>query len=108
MWQTRYDAILDILPLVFGLVKIDCCVVSCDFNSSNFFFIIHFGQENSYVLLVHDYEMLFKVTLLRKRDAGMADETHTSGIENDKKIIFFPFLVKVIGFFSNCLSTHHL
>ena len=46
MWQTRYDAsILAALPVVFGLVKIDCCVGSCDFNSSNFFFLIHFGQE---------------------------------------------------------------
>jgi len=46
MWQTRHDAILAALHLVLGLVKTDCCVVSCDFTSSNFFFLIHFGQEN--------------------------------------------------------------
>ena len=46
MWQTRYDATLAALPLIFGLVKIDCCVASCDFNSSKFLFLIHFGQEN--------------------------------------------------------------
>jgi len=54
-------------------------------------------------------KMPLKVSL-RKRDAGIADEAHTSGIEHDKKIIFFPFLVKVIGFLSLqiCFGTHHL
>jgi len=62
------------------------------------------------VLIVHGYKMPFKISLLRKRDAGIADEAHTSGIEHDKKIIFFLFLVKVIGFLSlqMCFSTHHL
>ena len=67
MWQTRYDTILDALPLAFGLVKIDCCVASCDFNSSNFFFLIHFGQKNPLCTYCAYYcEMPFKVTLLRE------------------------------------------
>ena len=34
--------------------------------------------------------MLFNVSLLRKRDAGIADEAHTSGIEHDKKNNLLP------------------
>ena len=46
MWQTRYDTILAALPIVFGLVKTEYCAASCNFNSSNIFFLIHFRQEN--------------------------------------------------------------
>jgi len=52
MWQTRYDAILAALPLVFGLVKIDCCVASCDFYSSNFFFLNSLWTGKSFVYLL--------------------------------------------------------
>jgi len=38
---------------------------------------------------VHGYEMPFKVSF-RKRDAGIADEAHTSGIEHDKKNNLLP------------------
>ena len=39
---------------------------------------------------------LSRLSFLGKRDVGTADEAHTSGIEHDRKIIFFPFLVEVI------------
>ena len=73
MWQTRYDAVLDVLPLVFSLVKIDCCVDSCDFNSSNFYFLnsLCTGKSFVYLRIVRDCEMPFKVPLLRKRDASI-------------------------------------
>jgi len=48
MWQTRYDAILAALSLVFGLAKIDCC----DFNFSNFFFLNSLWTGKSFVLIV--------------------------------------------------------
>jgi len=57
---------------------------------------------------MHGCEMPFEVTLLRKRDDGLADEAHAFRVGNDKEIILFPFLVEVIGYlsFQICLSTH--
>ena len=61
----------------------DCSVASCDFNSFNFFFLYSL-LTIFLVLFVNGCELPFQVTL-RKRDAGIADEAHTSGIKHDKK-----------------------